>query len=135
MRAPVERIFPLAAEVERWPERLPHYRWVTVLERDADGRRKLVEMGARRGLIPVSWQAVEEVDAEGPAIRFRHVRGITTGMEVEWRFEAREGGTLVTIDHVLETRVPLLGRVVADFVHAIAGRTLGTIKGLSEAAE
>ena len=26
--APLERIFPLAAEVERWPERLPHYRYV-----------------------------------------------------------------------------------------------------------
>ena len=38
-------IFPLAAAVERWPELLPHYRWVRVLDR-RDGR-SLVSMAAQ----------------------------------------------------------------------------------------
>jgi coenzyme Q-binding protein COQ10 len=136
MRAPAERIYPLAAEVERWPELLPHYRWVTILERA--GNRKLVEMAARRDWIPVSWQAVQELDPETPLIRFRHVRGLTTGMDVEWRFEPRDGGTLVTIHHTLDLRWPLIGPWAAQnvigpqFVANIAGKTLRRIKQLAE---
>ena len=141
MRASVERIYLLAAEVERWPELLPHYRWVTVLERE--GNRKLVEMAARRDWIPVSWQAVQELDAETPAIRFHHVRGITIGMDVEWRFEPSTGpgggaGTLVSIHHALDLRWPLIGHLVAEriigpqFVQHIAGKTLRRIKEIVE---
>jgi ribosome-associated toxin RatA of RatAB toxin-antitoxin module len=136
MRAPAGQIYSLAAEVERWPELLPHYRWVTVLERD--GNRKLVEMAARRDWIPVSWQAVQTLDPETPLIRFRHVRGVTTGMEVEWRFEPHDGGTLVTIHHALDLRWPLIGHWAAEhvvgpqFVANIAGKTLRHIKQLVE---
>jgi ribosome-associated toxin RatA of RatAB toxin-antitoxin module len=139
MRAQAARIYALAAEVERWPELLPHYRWVTVLERDTSGRRKLVEMAARRGWVPVSWQAVQELDPETPSIRFRHVRGITTGMAVEWRFDAREGGTQVSIHHELTLGWPVVGELIAEqiigpqFVHHIAGLTLARLKQLVEA--
>ena len=33
--APPERVFAAAADVERWPAILPHYRWVRMLERSA----------------------------------------------------------------------------------------------------
>ncbi len=134
--APASVIYTFAAEVERWPEILPHYRWVTVLERD--GNRKLVAMAASRDGIPVSWQALQTLDAETPAIFFRHVRGVTKGMDVEWRFEAHEGGTTVTILHQLDLRWPLIGNFVAEqiigpyFVSNIAGKTLRHIKALAE---
>jgi len=137
MRAPVDAIYRLAAEVERWPEILPHYRWVTLLERD--GNRKLVEMAASRDGIPVRWQALQELDPETPAIRFRHVKGVTRGMDVEWRFHKRDGGTLVSIHHALDLRWPLVGQIVAEriigpqFVANIAGKTLRCIKVLVEA--
>ena len=52
INAPFERIFPLASEVERWPERLPHYRYVRRLP-SLNGERRFA-MGARRGPIPVT---------------------------------------------------------------------------------
>jgi ribosome-associated toxin RatA of RatAB toxin-antitoxin module len=137
MRAPIPVIYRLAAEVERWPELLPHYRWVTLLERKDN--RKLVEMAARRDFIPVKWRAVQNLDPDTPEIRFRHVWGVTRGMEVVWRFVPRDGGTLVTIDHALDLRWPLVGHLVAEriigpfFVTAIAGKTLRRIKQLAEA--
>jgi len=137
MRASVDAIYRLAAEVERWPELLPHYRWVTLLERD--GNRKLVEMAASRDGIPVRWQALQELDPETPAIRFRHVKGVTRGMDVEWRFQERDGGTLVSIYHALDLRWPVIGQIVAEriigpqFVANIAGKTLRCIKVLVEA--
>ena len=63
--APFERIFPLAAEVERWPERLPHYRYVHRLPA-SNGERRFA-MGARRGPIWVS----QEMRAAGTVSRSR----------------------------------------------------------------
>lgn len=136
MDAPLERIFDLAAEVDRWPERLPHYRWVTVLEEE--GPRRKVEMAARRGIIPVKWRAVQEVDRERHVITYTHVKGVTRGMEVAWTFEPAGEGWDVVIVHDLEMRWPLIGGAVArwivgpQFIDPIAGLTLATVKRLAE---
>lgn len=134
--APAAPIYRLAAEVERWPEILPHYRAVTVLERR--GPVKLVAMAATRDGFPVSWQALQTLDEQRPLIEFRHVRGITTGMEVVWRFVPEGQGTRVTIEHELALRWPLIGAWAADqvvgplFVENIAAKTLRCIKRLAE---
>jgi uncharacterized membrane protein len=135
--APLERIFPLAAEVERWPERLPHYRYVRRLP-SANGERRFA-MGARRGPIPVRWEAIQRPLPEERRIEFTHTGGVTRGMDVAWRFEPRGDGWEVSIEHELDLGWPLLGgfaakRVVGpQFVEAIARRTLGRVKQLAEA--
>ena len=50
MYGDLDRIVELAADVERWPDILPHYRWVTLLEGGDDC--KVVEMAARRAISP-----------------------------------------------------------------------------------
>lgn len=136
--ADLDRIVALAADVERWPVILPHYRWVTLL--DGGGDRKTVEMAARRGRIPVRWRAVQTVEREGPTpvIRFRHIGGVTKGMDVAWTFRPHAGGVEVAIDHEFRPPWPLVGSLIADhvigphFVEAIAGKTLATIKAIVE---
>jgi ribosome-associated toxin RatA of RatAB toxin-antitoxin module len=140
MRGEMDRIVRLAAEVERWPEILPHYRWVTLLE--GGGDRKVVEMAARRERIPVKWRAVQEIHRDGatPVISYRHFRGVTRGMVVDWTFEPRGDAVLVRIRHDFRPAWPLgpLGGAVADrvigpqFVAYIAGQTLATIKAIVE---
>jgi ribosome-associated toxin RatA of RatAB toxin-antitoxin module len=138
MRAPAQTIYGLASQVVRWPEWLPHYRWLTLLEQQGD--RVLVQMAARRGAIPVSWQAVCELFPHEPRMTFRHVRGITRGMEVTWSFREQGGGTLVRIDHELQLVWPLIGEWAASsvigphFVEYIARRTLRCFRRLAEAA-
>ena len=137
MAAPAQVIYPLAAEVERWPALLPHYRWVRVVERA--GNRKLVDMSASRDGIPVTWRALQVLDPEAPRITFRHVRGVTRGMDVAWTFREQAGGTLVRIEHDLTLGWPLIGAWVAErvigpqFIANIAGKTLRRIKQLAEA--
>ncbi len=140
IRADAAEVYRLAAPVERWPEILPHYRWVRVLEDDGEGRR-LVEMAARRDFIPVRWRAEQRLFPDVPRITFRHVGGVTKGMEVEWAFAPRgERVVRVGILHDLPRLVgwPLIGGVVAErivgpfFVSNIAGKTLGRIKELAE---
>jgi uncharacterized membrane protein len=137
MRAPADRIFALAADVERWPERLAHYRYVRRVP-DPHGERRFA-MGARRGPIPVRWEAIQRPRPEEGVIEFEHTGGVTRGMRVAWRLRPDGDDVVVSIEHRLELRWPLIGRLVAEriigpqFVEAIAGRTLRRVRELAEA--
>lgn len=144
VHAPVALIFDVARHVELWPGYLSHYRRVRFREWTSDGGG-LVEMAAWRpvGSLPAGWPtwwlSQMAVDSVRPAIRFRHIEGITRGMEVEWTFNEHPEGTLVRIVHAWNgPHWPLVGVFAATsiigphFVSAIAARTL---RGLGEVAE
>src|SRR6266576_3598502 len=101
IRAPIERAFQVASDVGRWPEILSHYRWVRFLDRHRSGGT--VEMAAWRpfGLFryPTWWVSEMTLDPAAREIRYRHVRGITTGMDVVWRLVRESDGVAVTIVH------------------------------------
>ncbi|HYX82541.1 MAG TPA: SRPBCC family protein [Gemmatimonadales bacterium] len=148
IQAPFTRVFSIASSVARWPSILPHYRWVRVL---GDGQ---VEMAAwrpfARGLIkyPTWWVSEMSIDRPAGEIQYRHVRGITRGMQVVWRVvedgEGAEGGGGVNVE-IVHTwdgpSWPLIGRLAANliigpvFIHGIASRTLAGIKRAAEDAE
>jgi hypothetical protein len=138
MRGPLPRIVELAADIEHWPEILPHYRWVTLLE--GGGDRKVVEMAARRGRFPLRWRAVQEIDRSGatPVIAYRHIWGPTRGMDVAWTFTETSEGVHVAINHRFQPPWPVVGNVVTNhiigpqFIEHIAGLTLSTIKQIVE---
>lgn len=145
VHAPAALMFRIARAVEEWPAHLSHYQFVRFRERTGDGGG-IVEMSANRPFGPLNWPTwwlseMQVIDAAGaaPAIRFRHIGGITAGMDVEWRFESRDGGTQVELVHAWDgPRWPLIGvfaatRVIGPvFVHGIASRTLA---GLARVAE
>jgi hypothetical protein len=151
VRSAVEPLFELVSKVEKWPSHLPHYRYVRFRQRGRDGGG-LVEMsayrpfpvvGTSRGPLPIKWPtwwlSEMAVDSEKPSIRFRHVGGITKGMEVEWTFVPAPRGTHVRIVHVWDgPRLPLVGIWAAKyvigpvFVHGIASRTLAGLAAVAE---
>ena len=134
MAGDLDRIVTLAADVERWPIILPHYRWVTLL--DGGGDHKTVEMAAKRGRFPVKWRAIQEIERDGgtPIIRYHHIGGVIKGMDVAWTFGVHPESVHVRIDHEFSPPWPLVGSFAADriigpyFVEAIASLTLQTIK-------
>jgi ribosome-associated toxin RatA of RatAB toxin-antitoxin module len=142
VRAPAAAMFEAAADVERWPEHLPHYRWVRFNARRTDGG--VVEMAAVRPFGPLAWPVWWEsemwIDAARREVRYRHVRGVTTGMDVVWRVVPQgPNETEVTIVHTWGgppwplIRVPAAEWVIGPvFVHGIASRTLA---GLARAVE
>lgn len=142
--APPGVAWPHAANVERWPEILPHYRRVTRLE-GAHGGDGVVEMAAWRPFggplnWPTWWRSRMWVDPERMEVRYRHIGGITTGMDVLWTVrDDGSGGTEITIVHEWPgPRWPLIGGIAASlvigpvFIHGIASRTLA---GVARAAE
>lgn len=143
VRAPWRTIFSLAKKVEEWPEHLSHYRYVRFRERSSDGGG-IVEMSADRPFGPVGWPtwwlSEMSVDDGAPSIRFRHIGGITKGMDVEWTFRTVSDGTQVRIVHVWDgPAIPILGIPAATFVigpvfiHGIASRTLAGLARVAEA--
>jgi hypothetical protein len=139
VRAPAQICFQVAADVERWPNILPHYRWVRFHRRDDFGHG-LVEMSAFRDFpggvrYPTWWMSDMRSDSEEPAVYYRHVRGITRGMDVKWSFQPRaDGSTFVRIVHEWNgPEWPLISGIAANlvigphFVSAIAQRTLAGV--------
>ncbi|MFN2636584.1 MAG: SRPBCC family protein [Gemmatimonadaceae bacterium] len=147
VRAPARKVFEVARQVENWPAYLKHYRYVRFRERNPDGGG-LVEMSANRPFRiagqaslswPTWWLSEMTVDESKPVIRFRHVGGITKGMDVEWTFTPAPNGTDVRIVHVWDgPRWPIVGVWAAMlvigpvFVHGIASRTLAGLAAVVE---
>lgn len=143
VRAPVATCFRVAADVERWPDILEHYRWVRFQQRQAFGTGR-VEMAAWRDFggplrYPTWWVSDMRIDEAEPAVFYRHVEGITRGMDVEWRFEPHPDGTRVWITHAWDGPAwPLIGSlawraiIAPHFVSAIAQRTLAGVGAEAE---
>lgn len=128
--------FELANQVELWPDRLAHYRMTHFREGSSNAMGGIVEMAAVRSFPllnwPVWWVSEMISDPAAMTIRYRHIEGVTKGMEVEWRFEPSGTGVKVSILH--RWARPPFGRKLAakrigrHFVYYIAGQTLQGLK-------
>jgi ribosome-associated toxin RatA of RatAB toxin-antitoxin module len=133
-------VYRLGAEIEKWPDLLPHYRNVKVLWQD--GNRCVARMYASRDGIPVSWMCWQERDPATPKVTFRHIGGFTRGMIAVWTFEQHADDSVTArITHEFRKGWPVMAfdrfvtdKIVGDFfTHNIAGKTLGMVKLLAEA--
>ncbi len=139
--ASLHRVYELASRVEDWPTLLRHYRYVDVIDPAIAGERRsrLVKMGATRSGFPVSWTSVQHLDRRKRRIRYRHVGGVTLGMDVVWTLEPGNKGVDVTIEHDLLSgrrwlQPTLMQNFVGSFfVESIANMTLAGIKSAAEA--
>jgi ribosome-associated toxin RatA of RatAB toxin-antitoxin module len=135
MNASEESIFETAANLERWPTFLPHYRYIHYYQRGPV--RNLVKMAAYRGFIPIAWVSEQVIDRERREVHFKHLKALTKGMKVIWRFRRLPGGVQVEIVHDLSFRVPLLAplaeRIISVFfINYIAAQTLQYMKAYVE---
>jgi ribosome-associated toxin RatA of RatAB toxin-antitoxin module len=124
--------------VEAWPSLLPEYRWCRILERSPE--RLVFAMGGWIRGWPARWAAVQEAHPEQRRLTFRHIAGITRGLEVEWLFAPDGNAVDVELVHDLTMHWPLVGRLAADlvigpvFIDFIARKTLQAVKRRAEAA-
>jgi ribosome-associated toxin RatA of RatAB toxin-antitoxin module len=139
--APPATVFAVASEVERWPEILPHYRWVRFRERSPGGG--IVEMAAWRPFPgfrwPTWWVSRMAIDRDREQVRYQHIDGITRGMDVVWQVEPRGPGSHIKLIHDWDgpawpvIRTPAARWVILPvFVHGIASRTLAGVKRQAE---
>ncbi|MCS7308715.1 MAG: SRPBCC family protein [Armatimonadota bacterium] len=120
IQAPVEKVYAIAREVERFPEVMPDLESVKVLERSEDGSRTVTEW---TGLVRefnnmrVKWTEEDLWDDAEHTCRFRLLKGDLQRMEGEWRFVEENGGTRFLSRLEYEYNVPLLGALVKNLIH------------------
>ena len=142
VQATPDLCFRVGADVEKWPDILPHYRWVRFRRKDAFGTG-VVEMAAWRNFGPVPyptwWVSEMRVAPDEPAVYYRHIEGVTRGMDVKWEFRPVAGATRIRITHWWTGPAwPVISRIAADhvigphFVSAIAQRTLAGVAARAE---
>lgn len=143
--APPDAAFRSAADVERWPDILPHYRWVRFRDREGFGEG-VVEMAAWRDFVgplryPTWWVSRMRCDAASRRVWYRHLEGVTAGMDVVWELDPEGSGTRARIVHEWTgPRWPLVGALAADlvigprFISHIATRTLAGVAADAEAS-
>jgi len=138
INAPREEVFSLACDFESWPEFMPSYKEVKIVQRSED-RMVIERKGEVRGK-PVFWKS--EVRLEPPnMIKARQVEGPIPDMEAEWFFEALNGETKIVLIHSFEhkkvpligAKIPLIGEIIARLIAAkvvrrMAQETLEAIK-------
>ncbi|HSV73978.1 MAG TPA: DUF2505 family protein [Chthonomonadales bacterium] len=118
VRAPVERVYAVARDVERFPEFMEDLKSLTVLERSDDGNRTVTEwVGAIREFkMTIRWT---QEDVWDPATRrddFRMLTGDMDSMSGFWRFAQRDGGTLFESVVNYEYNVPLIGPMIKALI-------------------
>jgi ribosome-associated toxin RatA of RatAB toxin-antitoxin module len=131
IRAPREKIFAMVSDLSRWPELLPHYRFVHTLHSTDKG--SVVHMAAKRSGIPISWISEYWTDERALELHFLHLHKWTKGMKVVWTLTPTRDGTRVEIIHDLQFRIPFLGWFAEPiiggfFIDNIANKTLATFK-------
>ena len=108
-----------------------------------DSQNGLVEMAAWRpfGVVkyPTWWVSEMSILPSESRVLYKHVRGITTGMDVEWHLTENADTVDITIVHEWTgPNWPLIGGLAANlvigpvFIHAIASRTLAGVKTHTE---
>ncbi|HEV7401299.1 MAG TPA: SRPBCC family protein [Chthoniobacteraceae bacterium] len=132
-----EKIFEAVHRLSRWPEVLPHYRYVRTLRQE--GARAIVKMACFRTGIPVAWTSAYDADPATLELHFEHLRGWTKGMKVVWKLTATGEGTLVEIVHDLHFRVPALAWLAEPiiggfFIDHVARKTLSVFKAHIESS-
>jgi ribosome-associated toxin RatA of RatAB toxin-antitoxin module len=143
VRARADVCFRVAADVERWPVILPHYRWVRFKEKRAFGEG-IVEMAAWRQFAggvkyPTWWVSQMRSDASEPAVYYQHIEGVTRGMDVKWEFNPRGSDTFIRLFHVWNGPAwPLISNIAANLVigpHFISAIAQKTLAGVAREAE
>jgi len=133
-----EKVFDIAAGIERFPEAMPDLKSVEVLERD--GNRCVSRWVSVADLGPiqreVSWTEEELWDREGLSCRFSLVKGDMKSYGGSWSFTPDGAGTRVVLEFDYEIGIPLLGalvhRIVQQKMEENCSSLLAALKQLAE---
>src|SRR2546425_7195679 len=134
IRAPLDRVYALAKDVEAFPSFMPDVESIRVLQRD--GSRTVTEwVGVVQGR-RMRWVEDDDWDDVRHVCTFRQWEGDFTRYEGTWTFAAVDQGTgtALVVDFALE--LPLAGALLSDLLKVLVRKNLesmlGAIKGRLE---
>jgi len=114
--APVERVYEIARDIERFPEFMADVVEVEVLEQTPER-----QVSRWVGLIKelnrkINWTEEDFWDEESRSCEFRMLEGDYTSYGGSWKFEPEGDGCLVTLAVEFEYEVPLVGALIKNLL-------------------
>ncbi len=114
IRAPVETVYALARDVERFPEFMPDLESVRVLQRD--GNRTVTEWVGRIQGRRVRWVEEDVWEEATYTCTFRQREGDFDRYEGVWTFEPVDEGCRTRLVVDFELTIPLLGPLLGNLL-------------------
>lgn len=127
INAPLETVYAIAKDSEKYPEYMKEVQSVTAVERDGG---KFVADWV--GIVPtfglkVRWRQEENWDDAQHLSHFRQVSGDYDRLDGTWTFAEENGGTRFNQRLDYEYNVPTLGPLVKKVIHTIVVKNLEAI--------
>ncbi|MCS7263283.1 MAG: SRPBCC family protein [Armatimonadetes bacterium] len=138
VKAPIERVFATARQIERFPEWLDYVTSIKVLERSEDGKIVVSEWEASVPMLGLKakWIERDEWDEERRVCQFALLEGDLDKYEGEWTFEPYDDGTKMLLKVNYEYQVPIGGALIQQLVRKIVEQMMkNLLEGISVAAE
>lgn len=117
INAPVERVYEIARDIERFPEFMDDVVEVTILEQTPERQVSrwvgLIEEFKRT----LQWTEEDFWNEAERTCEFRMLEGDFSAYRGTWTFTPDEQGTLVTLVVEYEYNVPLIGALIKRLLH------------------
>jgi ribosome-associated toxin RatA of RatAB toxin-antitoxin module len=134
IRAPLDRVYALAKDVERFPQFMPDLESVTILERLPTGT-VTQWVGLVQGR-KIRWVEEDEWDDARHVCAFRQRAGDFNRYQGSWVFEATPDGTRTSLAVDYELDIPLAGALLSSLVKVLMRKNcesmLAALKGQLE---
>jgi uncharacterized membrane protein len=136
IEAPLEHVYGVAKDNERFPEFMSDVKSLTIVE--AEGNRVVSDWV---GLVPqfllkVRWRQEDVWDDAAHRCEFRQVQGDYDRLDGVWSFSEERGGTRFESVVNYEYNVPTLGALVKKVIHGIVVKNMeGVLAAIKKRAE
>lgn len=117
VNAPVETVYAIARNIERFPEFMDDVQSVKILEQTPE--RQVSEWSSiiKEFNRTIRWTEVDYWDDEALTCRWEQLEGDFSKYEGTWEFVAGEdGGTVARLSIDYEYNVPLIGRLIQSII-------------------
>ncbi len=136
IRAPLDDVYRVAKDVEKFPQFMPDVQSIRVRER-RNGTVVVEWVGMIQGR-KIRWVEEERWDDTAHRSEFRLVEGDFTKFEGIWSFDAVPGGTRSALTLEYEMDLPLAGTLLSNLLRVLVRKNLesmlAALKGQLEGA-
>ena len=118
INAPLGKVYETAKNIEAFPEFLDDISSVKILERTesvyiSEWVGGVEVMNSR---VSITWTEEDIWDDEQHICTFKALSGNWENYDGVWKFEEKEGGTLMSMDLLANVNVPLIGPIIINLV-------------------
>jgi len=138
INAPVEKVYEIAKNIEEFPEFLDDITNVTILERTETGyiSQWTGSVEVMNSKIAMNWTEEDIWDDAARTCKFKALSGNWENYDGLWKFEEKDGGTLMSMDLLANVNVPLIGPIIIKLVGKLTKSNIDNmflgIKGQAE---